>query len=51
MPIGISDKVVGGARLIGEAAYVHLLYEFSVVEKYDRTPETAQSHGAGADVP
>ncbi len=29
-------------RLIGEATYVHLLYEFSVVEKYDRTPMTAQ---------
>jgi hypothetical protein len=33
---------LGIGRVIGEAAYVHLLYEFSVVEKYDRTPETAQ---------
>jgi hypothetical protein len=31
---------VGLGRVIGEAAYVHLLYEFSLVEKYDRTPDT-----------
>jgi hypothetical protein len=29
-------------RVIGEATYVHLVYEFSVVEKYDRMPATAQ---------
>lgn len=29
-------------RVIGDATYVHLAYEFSLVEKYDRTPETAQ---------
>ena len=29
-------------RVIGEATYVHLVYEFSVVEKYDRVPATAQ---------
>jgi hypothetical protein len=33
---------LGIGRVIGEATYVHLLYEFSVVEKYDRTPVTAQ---------
>jgi hypothetical protein len=33
---------LGVGRVIGEATYVHLLYEFSLVEKYDRTPETAQ---------
>jgi hypothetical protein len=27
-------------RLFTEALYAHALYEFSVVEKYDRTPET-----------
>jgi hypothetical protein len=27
-------------RVIGDATYVHLLYEFSLVEKYDRTAET-----------
>jgi hypothetical protein len=31
---------LGIGRLIGEATYVHLLYEFSLVEKYDRTAET-----------
>lgn len=35
---------LGIGRVIGAATYVHLLYEFSLVEKYDRTPETAQ-HG------
>jgi hypothetical protein len=33
---------LGVGRVIGEATYVHLLYEFSLVEKYDRTPETAR---------
>lgn len=33
---------LGIGRVIGAATYVHLLYEFSLVEKYDRTPETAQ---------
>ncbi len=33
---------LGVGRVIGEATYVHLLYEFSLVEKYDRTPETKQ---------
>lgn len=32
---------VGIGHVFGEATYVHLLYEFSVVEKYDRTPVTA----------
>lgn len=31
-------------RVIGEAAYVHLLYEFSLVEKYSRTANT-EKHG------
>jgi hypothetical protein len=31
---------VGIGRVFGEATYVHLLYEFSVVEKYDRTTVT-----------
>jgi hypothetical protein len=31
---------LGIGRVIGEATYVHLLYEFSLVEKYDRTPVT-----------
>jgi len=33
---------LGIGRVFGEATYVHLLYEFSLVEKYDRTPETAK---------
>jgi hypothetical protein len=33
---------LGIGRVFGEATYVHLLYEFSVVEKYDRTAVTAQ---------
>lgn len=33
---------LGVGRVLGEATYVHLLYEFSLVEKYDRTPETAK---------
>jgi hypothetical protein len=32
---------LGIGHVFGEATYVHLLYEFSVVEKYDRTPVTA----------
>jgi opacity protein-like surface antigen len=35
---------LGIGRVIGTATYVHLLYEFSLVEKYDRTPET-EKHG------
>lgn len=31
----------GIGRVLGDATYVHLLYEFSLVEKYDRTAETA----------
>ena len=31
---------LGIGRVFGEATYVHLLYEFSLVEKYDRTTET-----------
>jgi hypothetical protein len=31
---------LGIGRVIGEATYVHLLYEFSLVEKYDRTADT-----------
>lgn len=33
---------LGIGHVIGTATYVHLLYEFSLVEKYDRTPETEQ---------
>jgi len=29
-------------RVFGEATYAHALYEFSIVERYDRTMETAQ---------
>ncbi|MEJ7599666.1 MAG: hypothetical protein WKG01_17295 [Kofleriaceae bacterium] len=32
---------LGAGRLIGDATYVHLLYEFTLAEKYDRTEETA----------
>lgn len=28
--------------IIGISTYIHLMYEFSLTEKYDRTPETAQ---------
>jgi hypothetical protein len=31
---------LGIGRVFGESTYVHLLYEFSFVEKYDRTVET-----------
>jgi hypothetical protein len=31
---------LGIGRVFLEAAYVHVLYEFSLVEKYDRTPAT-----------
>jgi hypothetical protein len=31
---------LGIGRVFGEATYVHLLYEFSLVEKYDRTADT-----------
>jgi hypothetical protein len=31
---------MGIGRVFGAATYVHLLYEFSLVEKYDRTPNT-----------
>lgn len=33
---------LGIGRQFGEASYVHLMYEFSLVEKFDRTPETAK---------
>lgn len=32
----------GIGRVLGDATYVHLLYEFSLVGSYDRTPETAK---------
>jgi hypothetical protein len=32
---------LGLGRVIGEATYVHVLYELSLVERYDRTPVTA----------
>ena len=32
---------LGIGRLIGDATYIHLLYEFTLAEKYDRTEETA----------
>jgi len=35
---------LGIGKLLGESAYVHLLYEFSLVEKYDKTAET-KKHG------
>lgn len=31
---------IGVGSRVTEALYVHLLYEFSLVQKYDRTPET-----------
>jgi hypothetical protein len=33
---------LSAGRVFAESAYVHALYEFSLVEKYDRTMETAQ---------
>ncbi|MDQ3365619.1 MAG: hypothetical protein M3680_09335 [Myxococcota bacterium] len=33
---------LGAGYVIGNATYVHLMYEFSLVEKYDRTPDTAK---------
>jgi hypothetical protein len=33
---------LAAGHVFGEATYVHALYEFSIVEKYDRTMETAQ---------
>ncbi|MCX5747635.1 MAG: hypothetical protein NT062_34650 [Proteobacteria bacterium] len=33
---------LGLGRQLGDATYLHLLYEFSLVEKFDRTPETAK---------
>jgi len=33
---------LAAGRVFGESTYVHALYEFSIVEKYDRTMETAQ---------
>ncbi len=33
---------LAAGRVFGEATYVHALYEFSIVEKYDRTVETAK---------
>ncbi len=41
---------LGIGKLIGDATYVHLLYEFSLVEKYDRTPETATHSQNRSDV-
>jgi hypothetical protein len=35
---------LGIGRVFGAATYVHLLYEFSLVQKYDRTADTAK-HG------
>lgn len=32
---------LSAGRVFAGSAYVHALYEFSLVEKYDRTPETA----------
>jgi len=33
---------LAAGRVFGESTYVHAIYEFSIVEKYDRTAETAQ---------
>lgn len=33
---------LAAGRVFGESTYVHAIYEFSIVEKYDRTMETAQ---------
>ena len=33
---------LSAGRVFGQSTYVHAIYEFSIVEKYDRTPETAQ---------
>jgi hypothetical protein len=41
---------LGIGRVFGAATYVHLLYEFSLVEKYDRTPETAEFGQNRSDV-
>lgn len=41
---------LSAGRLIGEATYVHLSYEFSLVEKYDRTAETAQHSQNRSDI-
>jgi hypothetical protein len=38
-------------KIFMEAAYVHLMYEFSLAEKYDRTPDTekfSQNHSDGS---
>jgi hypothetical protein len=35
---------LGAGRVIGAATYVHLFYEFNLVEKYDRTADT-KKHG------
>ena len=32
---------LGIGRVFGSATYVHVLYEFSLAEKFDRTPETS----------
>jgi hypothetical protein len=42
---------LGVGKAFGDApTYVHLLYEFSLVEKYDRTPDTAQHSQNRSDV-
>ncbi|MBA3820541.1 MAG: hypothetical protein H0X17_16745 [Deltaproteobacteria bacterium] len=41
---------IGAGRVIGDATYVHLMYEFSLVEKYDRTPDTASHSQNRSDV-
>ena len=33
---------LGAGKVFGVATYVHVLYEFSLVEKYDRTADTAK---------
>jgi len=33
---------LGVGTILGDAAYIHLLYEFTLAEKYDRTEDTAK---------
>jgi hypothetical protein len=41
---------IGVGRVFGAATYVHLMYELSLAEKYDRTPETARYGQSRSDV-
>lgn len=41
---------LGVGTILGTSSYVHLLYEFTLAEKYDRTPETEQHSQNRSDV-